>query len=282
MANFRQDSKTKQFVLFPPAREARPHDSKAKACPFCPGQESLNEEIFRVKHSFATDDSGSGSEWLVRVITNKFPLTDYHEVFVHSPDHYKDLGELQLEQVSAVLGAYRERFQYHTRTNHGNVLIFLNHNVNAGASLHHPHSQLVVTPPEVELHTEEREIINNVVFESEHFVACCPDFSQWEYELWLVPKSLGQMTFGEASDLELTDLALDLKRVLHCLDFDMPFSKGGDGPSYNFYIYHGQRWFLRITPRINVEAGFEIGSGIMVNEVEPERAAELYRRVLSP
>lgn len=268
--------------MFPPDREKRWESGSGseKACPFCPGLEASNQEVLRVSHSFNIEDAGSGKLWLVRVITNKFPLTDYHEVVIHSPDHYKDIGELQTEQVLAILNVFRERYNFHTARSHGSVMIFLNHNIHAGASLHHPHSQIVVVPPEVELHTEEREPVSNVVLESRYLTVFCPEYSEWEYELWLAPKDLEAKTFGEASDEELKDLAYYLKRVLFCLDFKMPFSKVGDGVSYNFYIYHGRSWFLRIVPRIDHEGGFEIGTNILVNEVDPKRAANEYRKAL--
>ena len=47
----------------------------------------------------------------------------------------------------------------------------------------------------------------------------------------------------------------------------MPFS-------YNFYIHHAKNWFLRIIPRLVHRAGFELGTGLSVNVIDPTIAAE--------
>ena len=39
----------------------------------------------------------------------------------------------------------------------------------------------------------------------------------------------------------------------------------------------GFHWFLEITPRITVQAGFEMGSGVSINIVAPEECAKLLR-----
>ena len=43
---------------------------------------------------------------------------------------------------------------------------------------------------------------------------------------------------------------------------------------YNYYIYHGQNWFIRIIPRFIHRAGFELGTGLNGNVVDPVEAAE--------
>lgn len=275
MARFVPDSKTGRWVIIAPARVSRPHDNtitpeaEQKVCPFCPGQEKLNKELFSI--------GSPAGEWQVRVIANKYPITDFHEVVIHSPDHNKDIDELPLGQAELILKTYRQRFNYHTAAGNGHVLIFNNHDVHAGASIKHPHSQLVVVPNQVNLDVISKEPINNVVTQTKWFTVYCPDFSQWPYEVWVTPTET-QTTFGEISDSEITDLAPILQKTLA---FIVNRFRGEADVPYNYYIYHGADWYLRIIPRLVHRAGFELGTGLSVNIVDPEMAAGEYRESLS-
>lgn len=278
MAKFVPDIKTNRWVVIAPARVSRPHDNtpfakqdeaieNAKKCPFCPGLEDLNLELYRV---------GTSSKWEVRVIVNKYPITDFHEVIIHSPDHDRDIDELPISQVEMILKTYRQRFNYHQAENHGTVMIFNNHDIHAGASIAHPHSQLVVVPRQINLDAIAREPVSNEVTKTKNFVVYCPDFSQWPYETWVAPlaESSRQKTFGEISDEEIRDLAQVLQKLLQ---FIVKKFRGEDTP-YNYYIYHGADWYLRIIPRLVHRAGFELGSGLSVNIKDPLVAAQEYRQ----
>ena len=137
-----------------------------------------------------------GPGWQVRVVPNLYPITDIHEVIIHSPDDANDLEDLPVEQVVRVLVAYRERYRAHQDT--GQVMIFCNHGLHAGASLNHPHSQLVVVPRQINLDTLAREPLANIVEDNTYFRTYCPDFSQWPYEVWIAPKALTK--FGDLTD----------------------------------------------------------------------------------
>ena len=293
MAKFVPDVKTDRWVVIAPARVVRPHDNtpfKDKGvCPFCPGQEAANRELFRL--------DGPEGGWGVRVIENKYPITDWHEVIIHSPDHNKDIDELPLSQTELILSTYRQRFNYHVSAGHGTVLIFNNHDVHAGASISHPHSQVVVVPRQINLDTIAREPVQNEAARTENFVAYCPDFSQWPYELWIAPKDGGKKkeggqgkNFGEITDGEIADLAGLLQRALRFVvtKFSavgamhqnvLTADETGDIP-YNYYIYHGEDWYLRIIPRLVHRAGFELGTGLSVNIVDPVEAAREYQQGL--
>ncbi len=262
MAKFVPDIRSNRWVVIAPARVTRPHDNPTSPtaprdkCPFCPGQEGLNKTVFAVGD--------------VRVIANKYPITDFHEVIIHSPDHDKDIDELPTEQVELIFNVYRQRFNYYK--DQGTVMIFNNHDIHAGASLAHPHSQLVVVPKQINLDTMSREPVQNEVIRTKHFVAYCPDFSQWPYEIWLTPNS--NSNFGQITDEEITDLAPLLQKILGYIN--KKFKKENDVP-YNFYIYHGSDWYLRIIPRLIHRAGFELGTGLSVNIVDPTNAAKEYK-----
>lgn len=285
MARFVPDSKTGRWVIIAPARVSRPHDNVATPdivgqCVFCPGNEKLNPgELFRVG-GLPGDPS-----WQIRVINNKFPITDLHEVVIHSPDHEKDIDQLPIEQVKLILSTYRQRYNYHMAAKNGKVLIFNNHDAHAGASIKHPHSQLVVVPGQIHLDVIPREPEQNVVTKTKFFTVYCPDFSQWPYEAWLTPTSTKTL-FGAITDEEIADLAVQLQKILAFIikKFNDPShswpNKTDEDVPYNFYIYHGEDWYLRIIPRLVHRAGFELGTGLSVNIVDPAVAAKEYQGAL--
>lgn len=277
MARFVPDSKTGRWVIIAPARVDRPHDNVATPdivgqCVFCPGNEKLNpQEFFRV------GGLPGDPNWQIRVIANKFPITDLHEVIIHSPDHSKDIDRLSLSQVELILTTYRQRYNYHMSSKNGKVLIFNNHDVHAGASIKHPHSQLVVVPGQIHLDVISREPEQNIVAKTKFFTVYCPDFSQWPYEIWLTPSET-QTVFGEITDSEIKDLAVWLQKILAY--FTAKFTQADKDVPYNYYIYHGADWYLRIIPRLVHRAGFELGTGLSVNIVDPAKAAEEYKQAL--
>jgi len=70
-----------------------------------------------------------------------------HEVIVETPDHTWRHQRMSNKELEDIIWAYRDRimdlkrdirFEY--------ILIFKNHGSAAGASLSHPHSQLIATP----------------------------------------------------------------------------------------------------------------------------------------
>src|SRR3990172_1270939 len=72
-------------------------------CPFCAGNEATTPpEVYRIGPG-EKDKPG----WLVRVVPNKYPITDIHEVIIHSPDDAKDIEQIPIEQVTHILTAYR-------------------------------------------------------------------------------------------------------------------------------------------------------------------------------
>lgn len=276
MAKYVPDIKTRRWVIISTARVHRPSDIEKEefqpkadgGCPFCPGHEAKTPpEVYRIG-----DGDKDGPGWQVRVIPNKFPITDYHEVIIHSPDCTRDIEELPVEQVTRIFIAYKNRFN--VQSANGQVLIFCNHGLQAGASLTHPHSQLVVVPHQINLDAVNLEPINNIVTENTFYITYCPDFSQWPYEVWIAPKKEGKM-FGEESDDALSDLAgilqLTLIKLKNVYRSNEPFY-------YNYYIYHGVNWFLRIIPRFVHRAGFELGTGLSVNPVDPTIAAETLKK----
>lgn len=272
MARYVPDIKTQRWVIMSPGRIARPtqDDKTPPLCPFCNGNESQTPpEIYRIGNGEANKPG-----WLVRVVPNKFPITDLHEVIIHSPDNEKDIPDLPLAHVAKILSVYRDRYRAHDSD--GQVLIFCNHGLAAGASLGHPHSQLVVLPRQINLDALTREPVANIIHDNKYFVTYCPDFSQWPFEVWIAPKN-SSGKFGEIVDAELSDLAQILQSAL--VRIRKMQIHDTDAFVYNYYIYHGDNWYLRIIPRFIHRAGFELGTGLNVNIIDPTEAAKLLKNV---
>lgn len=228
-----------------------------------------------------------------------------HEVIVESPDHSRVLAEQPVEQVEWVLRTAQLRYQDLMRdTRFQTVVIFKNHGESAGTSLPHPHWQLIATPvvPRllrlkhavatdffdqtgtclycVMLHHELRDK-KRILAENGEFVAVLPYASHTPFETWILPRR-HQSSFGLVERGRFLPLAELLKTVL------LRFHRGLDNPDFNLTIDTVPRgdeskeyflWHIRILPRLATPAGFELGSGMSINTILPEDAAEYLRQV---
>lgn len=267
MADFEfiQNPLSKKWVILSPRRAMRPDVAKGPEpiCPFCLGREKEEKELYRV------GGEAPDSNWKIRVIPNKFPFAPIHEVIVHSPDHHKNFGEFPLTQTELILQTYRQRFNTHAKK--GQVYIFHNRGEAGGESLPHPHTQLAVVPFEVKMDLPrlavdtglETAAEGQINHKTKHFTLFCPKSSQWPDEIWVAPQQRGR-AFGEINTDEINDLSFIVSRLIQILHL-----RHGDEFSFNFYIYPGGDWYLRIIPRLKVLGGFEIGTGIYVNTQDP-------------
>lgn len=272
MSKYVPDISSRRWVIISSQRIKRPEDDllrpKNKLCVFCPGNEKYTpDESYRLGKGGKNEPG-----WLIRVVPNKYPITDFHEVIIHSPYHNKDIDQLPTSYIELLLKAYKDRYNFFKPR--GQVLIFCNHGEHSGASLTHPHSQLVVIPGQINLDTLIREPLNNIILENRYFFVYCPDFSQWPYEVWIAPKREGKF-FGEINDSEIKVLAQILQQMIQKLKkISLKHHLTTDGFAYNFYIYPKENWYLRIIPRLVHRAGFELGTGLSVNIIDPKDAAE--------
>jgi UDPglucose--hexose-1-phosphate uridylyltransferase len=293
MADFQflQNPLSGKWVISSPRRAKRPDIAKGMepVCPFCPGKENEEKAIYEVKNEAGSPRGEAGSPrgeagsprgeagWQIRVLHNKFPFAPIHEVIVLSPDHNKGFDLLPRSHVELILKTYRQR--YCTHKNKGQVYIFNNHGKGGGESLPHPHTQLAVIPIEVTLelprlaNIEEMKIAtkDQIYKETDHFVIFCPRTSQWPDEVWVAPKERGN-DFGSIKDNQISDLAYVLSRLIQIFDL-----RHGQEFPFNFYIYPGGDWYLRIIPRIKVLGGFEVGTGIFVNTQDPRETIEFIK-----
>jgi UDPglucose--hexose-1-phosphate uridylyltransferase len=236
-------------------------------------------------------------DWRVRVFPNKYPLLDDedHEVIVHSPDPTKDLEDFEHEQIAIYIRALLNRVDYYHSKEDKDVFIFNNRGGTAGASLTHPHSQLIAMkgfPGIIEAKKEEalhyynehsscywcdmlkKELKSRkrVVYESNHFVILSPKAPRWDYEMLLLPKK-HTPNFSIIDETEINDLADVLKCAL------VAYNELFDTPDRNFWFYTQRyepfHWHMGFIPHIKVFGGVELGAGIWVSsKATPEDAAK--------
>lgn len=324
-SELRQDIVTGDWVVIATGRGKRPsdfavsdHEAESlgiESCPFenpeLTGQEK-DTLIYR-----ASDD-----RWTLRVFPNKYPAfccgrppkklgegpyfsmtgVGYHEVVV-TRDHYNQLATMEVWQAAEVLDAYQDRYLSLMKKKSVNYIqIFHNHGRAAGASLAHPHSQLMAIPVvsssiDLELKGAERyykstrkkvysvmaeyegETKTRVVFENEKFIAFCPFASRSAFEVWVMPKKSSPY-FERISDED----KMLAGEALHAALFSL--YRGLGDPAYNFYLhtspcdgrdYPHYGWHIEILPKTAVWAGFELSTGIEISAIEPEKAAEFLR-----
>ncbi|MCH7541350.1 hypothetical protein IH981_01050 [Patescibacteria group bacterium] len=202
----------------------------------------------------------------MRVVPNKYPFAPVHEVIIDSPDHSKTFFDFKPEHVAKIFKVYKERFKHWK--DKGQVVIFYNYGVKAAASLPHPHAQLAVVPKEVQMDITRAVVPENIIHETRYFSVFIPSASGWPYEVWFLPKRRGRM-FDDISTEEINDLSQLLLIVLKKIEKFL-----GEKFPFNFHIYHGGDWYLRLIPRTRVLGGFELATGVFVHSKSPKEAAK--------
>jgi UDPglucose--hexose-1-phosphate uridylyltransferase len=339
MSTLRKDPITQGWVIFAEERYQRPPEMPVprsypapEHCPFCPGNEEMTPaELLAVRPAGSRPNTPG---WSVRAIPNQFALLRIegkfdrrgeglydmmngigaHEVIIETPDHEATLAGYGMIKIQEVLWTCRERaidLQRDPRFRY--IQIFRNYGEAAGASITHPHSQIIALPilprrlnDEVSQSFEywtrkERcvfcDIVNQdsegprLVYENDYFVALEPFASKFPFETWILPKEHSAY-FHHISDTQLPSLAETLRVTLAA------FAEALSYPPYNLIIhmaplqpdkkylaprskiYDFYHWHIEIVPRIGRVAGFEFGTGFYINSVLPEDAAEYLRNVI--
>lgn len=328
MPELRRNPLDGTWTVVSPERAARPNTFRAgpergvaeragdgaatERCPFCPGNESDTPPEVARTGAGRPDAPG----WRNRVVPNLYPIvegtpghiqatgsrfhdaaraTGRHEVAVMSPDHGRSLADLSNVEIEELFDVLLERLRVHVRSGHAYVQLLVNHGRAAGASVEHPHVQIVaidLLPPAV---VAEAEVVGDelecpvcravnedadrgaplVVSAGGPAPIWCPWWSSVPFEVMVAPRahepraehsgSAGDVAraLGTATSLlrrSLGDVAYNL--VVHT----SPFADGAD--------FH---WHAHLWPRTTIPAGFEQGTGVMVNPLPPEEAAATLR-----
>ncbi|MBN3033214.1 MAG: galactose-1-phosphate uridylyltransferase [Candidatus Saganbacteria bacterium] len=332
MPELRQNPATKEWVIIATERAKRPEElgtgvintppNAKDSCPFCPGNEKMTpHELFSYRtYGTAPDTPG----WWIRVIPNMYPALQpqgnpdrveienlflcmngigEHEVLIESPEHTDSLATMSQKQIEEIFLAYRERYIAMSQDPRFEMItIFKNHGLNAGTSLHHPHSQIIATPITpmhirhriqeamryfddhgscvyCDIIEKERKLGDRVVAETENFIVLEPFAARTPFETVVIPKTHAS-TFDSIPPERCKELAYVMRLTL------VKLSRSLNSPDYNYIVFSSPchersleyyHWYIMILPRVAAVAGFELGSGIYINTVIPESAAKFLR-----
>jgi len=309
--------------LGPQHYEGQDHTPRHEAtCQFCPGREHQTPpEVDAIR------PNGSGPNepgWQVRVVPNKFPalkiegdieerregLFDMsngigaHEVLIETPVHSKNLADFSQKEVENVIKLYQSRLRDLTKDKRFKyIMIFKNYGESAGASVEHPHSQIIALPmiPKYVLEElegakayherhkrcvfcdiveQEHKDQSRIVSENDDFIAFCPFVPRYAFEYWIMPKQ-HISKFAQMKEQGRRALASILKETLlrlkNCLS----------DPSYNYYLHIAPvntkekeefHWHIEIIPKLTRTTGFEWGTGFYVVRTSPAAAADYLRQ----
>ena len=320
MSQLRLNLLTGRWVTVVPSRAKRSSDFAPRAqqvendpdreCPFCPGSSHADTPLL--------ENLDANGDWKMRVIPNRYPAFEgdeslavrnlgpvhvmaeasgTHEVFVFTPDHNMRIDMFSDQVIAEMMSALKSRLVTHAHTpNIRYTQAIVNHGREAGASLAHPHGQIlglpfvpgelleeeraferfkggciVCTTTEAESHTER------LVLENEHAMVVCPFWSSSPYEMLIMPKAHNQH-LTDTSDEALTGVGLAIRDALAHLvatlgdiAFNLVFHTA---PSHHAGMYH---WHVHLFPKLTTTAGFERGTGVMINIIAPEDAATQLR-----
>ena len=313
MPELRKDPLSGRWVLLAPGRAARPgafstatdERDAATDCPFCPGSEhETPPEVARTG-----DGAPNTPGWRVRVVPNLYPFvgdadaapgaTGAHEVVILSPAHDRPLARLADEEAVEAVTVLRDRVRHHLGAGRAYVQAVVNHGPTAGASIAHPHAQVIAldfVPPAVTAALERVQAAGDDLVAAAAATApgaglavvegpapaWCPEAASAPYEMRVAHRST-RARFDEATDPEIGVVTRATREAMARLDALL-----GD-PSYNLVVHTAPpgppgffHWYVEVAPRVAMEAGFELGTGIYVNVVAPEDAAAQLRAVAVP
>lgn len=269
---FRTHPITGDPIVFAPERSARPGafgETDTARCPFCAGHESDTPP------ALAT----AGDPWRVRVVPNKYPSVDGAEVIVESPQH--DATFDRLGHAGEVLHMYAARYRAHAQAAH--VALFKNHGPGAAASIPHIHSQVMplpFVPPRIQREGDAFErakrcplctpVEGAMIRETPAFRWLAPSGSAMPWQQWIVPKRhIAELTaFDEDEVAQLAALMQSASAAMLSL-----------ADSYNWifmnFARHGAaHCYIELFPRMTTFAGFELGTGTLVQIVDPARVPQ--------
>ena len=332
-SELRLDLVSRDWVLIATGRARRPETFKTKKksrratpkknCPFCKPYD-LEGPLLTFAKGKKIAGKNIPSNWSTIVVPNKFPAVlpspkldkktagkvyqkmnavGFHEVVI-TKDHQKSLGQFRLEQMKEVIDVYHERYLGLMNKKFVNyVSIFHNHGAEAGASISHPHSQIITTPLiDVDLNRAlanseryfkdhrkciycemdkwDKKVKERIVFENKDFLVLCPFASKVAFQIIISPKKHSAY-FEKITDKEKWRLAEAFKVALGKL------YRALNNPPYNFYLhtapcdgrkYDHYHWHWTILPKTAIWAGFEVGTRVEISTIEPEKAAAYLRK----
>jgi len=326
-SELRQDLASGDWIVIATSRNKRPSEMAAKKldrlitpidkCPFEDLKASGNVILMEEKLP-------EGKEWFVRFISNKFPALSnekksvkktemgpyekingygHHEVVILK-NHERPLSDYSNEEMTVLLQSLQKRYRELAKDKKiRHISIYHNWGFSAGASVYHPHLQLIALPvvsssakrvlESIERYWRKKQkclycdIIKfelqdrkRVIFENNKSLVITPYISKEPFELRIYPKDHSPF-FEDANVEEIKAMAENLKKSLMVLK-----DKVSD-PDLNFFIHTAPvyqkekarnfHWHIEIIPRVCISAGFEISTGIEITPMDPDEGAEFLR-----
>jgi UDPglucose--hexose-1-phosphate uridylyltransferase len=223
------------------------------------------------------------------------PATGAHEVVINAPDPVTSLAELEPDQVDTAMSVWRERMRAHADASYVHVIV--NEGKEAGASLPHTHAQLYALPfvpaavarererfTAYSDRTQGRNLLEDLVQEEvrrgerivaidDEAVAIAPFAARVPFHLQVVPRTPAARFSddGPTGGRLVHDVLNRLRATLGTL------------PPLNMWVRTAPRdaasfcWRIEIQPRLAQLAGLEIGTGVHLNVLAPEDAAQRLR-----
>jgi len=237
-------------------------------------------------------DAGEPEPFAKRDLFTAAPARGRHEVIINAPDPVTSLCELDVDQVRAAVDVWRERIRAHA-DRAAYVHVIVNERREAGASLPHTHAQVYAldfVPAAVarererfgayaqrtrggnllqDLVQEEVRLGDRIVAIDDEAVLMAPYGARFPYQLMLAPRR-PRPRFEDDGPTGAGLLHDGLSRLARRM---------GASPPLNLWLRTAPRgadhfcWRIDIVPRLTNMAGLELGTGVHLNIVSPERAA---------
>lgn len=328
MSELRQDLVSGDWIILAPERAKRPELFGQKknvrkvlpraTCPFEPENIKTTLAEWPPILSYPNEKN-----WKAIIAPNKYPALKHlfgcsldlrhgpnatktgvgnHDLLI-TRDHKKNFADLPPNEAVEVLSLLQERYKqlakdkcnFYTST-------FFNWGSSAGASVYHPHYQILtlpIIPPDIahSLNGSKRYFKANkrcvhcvmlsfdlrekkrIIDKNKYAISLAPFVSRTPFEVRVFPLR-HRARFESTSKKELKAVAEILQKAIKRIRIHL------NDPDLNFFIhtsplkdlkYHYYHWHIEIIPKINIFGGFELSTGVEINIVDPEMAASILK-----
>jgi UDPglucose--hexose-1-phosphate uridylyltransferase len=312
----RYDPLLDEWVAVASHRQARTHLPPAEECPLCPSRDGRQTEIPSPEYDVVVFENRFPSFAPGPPATPEGDLFAHGpgngrcEVVCFTSDHSTSFAELAPERVRTVVEAWADRTAALAEVpGVEQVFCFENRGEEIGVTLGHPHGQIYgypfVTPRTRQMldsarrhrHRTWRNLFADVLaaevedgrrilHRDEYWTAFVPAAARWPFEVHLYPNR--QVPDLPALRPEERDafapVYLDvLRRFDGLFDRPMPYiAAWHQAPvrrDRDLAYLHLELFSIRRGPdKLKYLAGSESGMGVFINDIPPERAAELLRQ----
>ena len=215
-----------------------------------------------------------------------------------SQKHTIDVSEIDSEQWTNILTTVQDKSRWLYSQKHVSyVAVYMNHGVEAGAEIEHPHLQIVslpTVPPVIEAEAKfmkkplrekgicpmcvivkKEESSKRIIGKTESFITFAPWASKHPYEYWIFPRQ-HEVSFVKSTQKGISELSEVIHKSIESLTKTLGIV------AFNLVVHSSPEkktskqihWHIEIYPRIETKTGLEISSNIQVNNILPEEAAK--------